>query len=164
MRQIRIEKVTINIGTGTDLERIEKAKKLLEILTGKKPVETVAKKRIKQWNMSPGDPIGAKVTLRGKDAEEFVKRVLESVDYKLSRKMFSDRSLTIGIKDYIDLPGIKYDPEIGMFGMDVCITFERPGYRVQRRKLRAAKVGNKHRVTAEDCIQFMKEKFGVDVV
>ena len=48
--------------------------------------------------------------------------------------------------------------------MDVCITFERPGYRVQRRKLRAAKVGNKHRVTAEDCIQFMKEKFGVDVV
>ncbi len=162
MKQIRIEKVTVNIGVGKDLERLEKAKKLLERITGQKPVETLAKKKIKQWDISKGDPIGVKVTLRGKKAEEFLKEVFQAVD-KLSKDMFSDRSLSIGIKEYIELPSVKYDPEIGMFGMDVCITFERPGYRVMRRKLRKTKVGKNHRITPEECIEFIREKFGVVV-
>jgi large subunit ribosomal protein L5 len=162
MKQIRIEKVTVNIGVGKDLERLEKAKKLLERITGQKPVETLAKKKIKQWDISKGDPIGVKVTLRGKKAEEFLKEVFQAVD-KLSKDMFSDRSLSIGIKEYIELPSVKYDPEIGMFGMDVCITFERSGYRVMRRKLRKTKVGKNHRITPEECIEFIREKFGVVV-
>ena len=162
MKQIRIEKVTVNIGVGKDLERLEKAKKLLERITGQKPVETLAKKKIKQWDISKGDPIGVKVTLRGKKAEEFLKEVFQAVD-KLSKDMFSDRSLSIGIKEYIELPSVKYDPKIGMFGMDVCITFERPGYRVMRRKLRKTKVGKNHRITPEECIEFIREKFGVVV-
>lgn len=165
MRAIRISKVVINIGVGEPGERLDKAEELLKRLTGHKPVRTRAKKKIPKWGVRPGLPIGVKVTLRGADAEEFLKRAFAAVDNKISASSFDERgNFSFGIREYIDIPGMKYDPKIGIFGMDVCVSLERPGFRVARRKVRRAKVGKRHLITKDEAIEFVKNKFGVEVV
>lgn len=62
------------------------------------------------------------------------------------------------------MPGVKYDPTLGIFGFDVCVTIERPGYRVMRRRRRKSKIGKNHRVTREEAIKFVQEFLGVKVV
>jgi len=164
MREIRIEKVTINMGCGSDREKLERAYKLLQILTNRKPIITKTRKRT-TFGMARNRPIGVKVTLRGKEAEEFLKKVFEAVDNKLKVSQFDEfGNFSIGIKEYIDLPDTKYYPEIGILGMDVCVTLERPGYRVKRRKLKKSKVGKKHIVTKEEAIEWVKKRFGVEIV
>ncbi len=161
---IKVEKVTINIGAGAAGERLEKAKKLLEKLTGQKPIETVSKKRIPNWGIRKGLPIGAKVTLRGKKAKEFLKKCLEAVDNKIKESNFdANGNFSFGIKEYIELPGEKYDPEIGMFGFDVCVTIGKQGYRVKRRKIKKSKYPKRHSVKKEEAIEFIKKEFGVEV-
>jgi large subunit ribosomal protein L5 len=162
MREIRIEKVTINVGCGGDLDKIERAKKLLELLTNQKPVITVSKKR-STFGIAKGKPVGVKVTLRKKKAEEFLKKVLEAKKNTISGKQISDGNFSIGVAEYIELPGVKYNHEIGNLGFDVCVTLERPGYRVKRRKVKKANIGKKHIINKEDVIQWLKER-GVNVV
>ncbi len=164
MRRIRIEKVTINMGCGSDRDKLERAQKLLEKLTGRKVVITKTHKRT-TFGMARNRPIGVKVTLRGKEAEEFLKKVFTAVENKIKASQFDEfGNFSIGIKEYIDLPGVKYDPEIGILGMDVCVTLERPGYRVKRRKYKKSKVGKNHIITKEEAIEWVKKTFGVDVV
>jgi large subunit ribosomal protein L5 len=162
MREIRIEKVTINVGCGGDLDKIERAKKLLELLTNQKPVITVSKKR-STFGIAKGKPVGVKVTLRKKKAEEFLKKVLEAKKNTISSKQISDGNFSIGVAEYIELPGVKYNHDIGNLGFDVCVTLERPGYRVKRRKVKKANIGKKHIINKEDVIQWLKER-GVNVV
>jgi large subunit ribosomal protein L5 len=162
MREIRIEKVTINVGCGGDLDKIERAKKLLELLTKQKPVITLSKKR-STFGIARGKPVGVKVTLRKKKAEEFLKKVLEAKKNTISANQISDGSFSIGVAEYIELPGVKYNHEIGNLGFDVCVTLERPGYRVKRRKVKKANIGKKHIINKEDVIQWLKER-GVNVV
>ncbi len=162
MREIRIEKVTLNIGCGDNREKVEKSVMLLEKLTGKKAVITKTHKRT-TFGMAKNRPIGAKVTVRGKDAYDLLKRLFEAVENKISSSSFDPLgNFSFGIKEYIDIPGMKFDPEIGIIGMDVCVTLERPGYRVKRKKLKS-KIGKKHLITKEEAIEWVKEKFGVDV-
>jgi large subunit ribosomal protein L5 len=59
---------------------------------------------------------------------------------------------------------MKYDPEIGIFGMDVSVVFMRPGYRVAKRRIMTRKIPRKHRMTRDEAISFMKEQFKVEVV
>jgi len=162
MRKIQIEKVVINIGCGGDLNKIERALKLLQIITGKKPVITKSKRR-STFGIAKGKPVGVKVTLRGKDAEEFFKRVLEAKGNVLNASSIDkEGNISIGIKEYIELPGVKYNHEIGMLGMDVCISFKRPGYRIKFRKIQKRKIPRKHRITREEIIEWLKEK-GVEI-
>jgi len=164
MREIRIEKVTLNIGCGSDREKLERAQKLMEKLTGRKVVITKTRKRT-TFGMARNRPIGVKVTLRGKEAEEFLKKVFEAVGNQIKASQFDEfGNFSIGIKEYIDIPGTKYDPSIGLLGMDVCVTLERPGYRVKKRKLKKSKIGKKHIVTKEEAIEWLKQKFGVNVI
>ncbi len=165
MKEPVIEKVTINIGVGEGGERLEKAVKLLEKLTGKKPVKTKTMKRIPAFGIRPRMFIGAKVTLRGKDAIEFLKKAFAAVENKIKASSFDNfGNFSFGIKEYIDIPGMKYDPEIGIFGMDICVTMGRRGYRVKRRRIKRAKVGKAHLLTKDEAIKFIKERFGVEVV
>jgi len=165
MRKPRIEKVTINIGVGESGERLDKAYILLERITGQKPVKTKAKVRVPEWDIRPGKPIGVKVTLRGEKAYKMLKeKFLPAVDFKVKESSFTNRGFGFGIKEYVWIPGIKYDPEIGMMGMDVYVTVERPGYRVERRRLKRSKVGGKHRLTKEDVIEWAKQELGVKVI
>lgn len=160
---MRIEKVTVNIGVGNAGEKLEKAKKLLEKLTGQKPVETTTKCRIPAWNLRPGLAIGTKVTLRGKKAEEFLAKCLESVNKTLKlQSMDRHGNVAFGVREYIDMPGVKYDPEIGMFGFDVCVTVGEPGYRTARRKRRPCAIPDRHRPDKEAVREYFKKKFNAN--
>ena len=162
MREIRIEKVTVNVGCGGDLDKIDRAKKLLEWLTGQKPVVTYSKKR-STFGIAKGKPVGVKVTLRRSRAEEFLRKVLESRKNTVNASQIGNGTFSIGVAEYIELPGVKYQHEIGSLGFDVCITLERPGYRVERRKVKKAKIGKKHIINKEDVILWLKER-GINVV
>ena len=161
---ISIEKVTINIGVGQAGEQMEKAKKLIENLTGQKAIEMQTNKRIPTWGVRKKLAIGTKTTLRGKKAKEFLEKCLDAVDHQLKSKSFDEfGNFAFGVKEYIDLPGIKYDPEIGMFGFDVCVTMKKWGYRNAKRKIKKSKIPKKHRVTKQESIDFIKENFKVEV-
>jgi large subunit ribosomal protein L5 len=162
MKTIRIEKVTLNIGAGKDQDRLEKARLLLKHITGIEPVKTVTNKRIPAWGLRPGLPIGCKITLRKKEAYDLLKRLLEAKDNKLRDSQFDvSGNIAFGIHEYIDIPGVKYDPKIGMLGLEVCVTLERPGYRIKKRRLRPAKVPKDHSLTKEGALEFMKKEFSV---
>ncbi|NIO44573.1 MAG: 50S ribosomal protein L5 [Candidatus Aenigmarchaeota archaeon] len=163
MRKIRIEKITINIGCGEAGENLEKAKTLLENLTSKKVVITKTHKRT-TFGTAGGRPIGCKLILRRKDAEEFLKKAFDAIDKKLSKVVFDTQgNFSFGIKEHIDIPGVRYDPEIGVFGMDVCVTLERPGFRVKRKKI-SSKIGKKHLIKPEEAIEWVSKNYGVEIV
>lgn len=161
MRKIRIEKVTVNIGCGTKFPT-EMAKKLLESLTGRTAVITRGKKR-STFNVPKGKPIGAKVTVR-KDCEGLLRRLLDALDFKLPAGSFdSTGNFSFGVKEYIHVPGLAYDPKMPMFGMDVAVTLARPGYAVKARKI-PSKIGKRHAITKSEAMAFVKERLGVRLV
>jgi len=158
MRQVRIEKVTLNIGCGDDKQKIEKAQKLLEKLTESKPVITASKRR-STFGIAKGRPLGVKVTLRKGKADNFFTSVLKSVDNKIKESQIDkDGNMSFGVKEYIDLPNVRYSPEIGMLGMDVAVTLERPGYHVKKRRVRKAIIGKKHKIYKEDAVNWLKQR------
>jgi large subunit ribosomal protein L5 len=163
MKNIRIEKITLNIGCGESGDKLDKAKKLLGVLTEKKIVTTTTHDRT-SFGMAKDRPIGCKITLRGKDAEEFLKKALGAVDLKLSKNVFDRQgSFSFGVKEHIDIPGVRYDPEIGIFGMDVCVTLERPGFRVKRKKL-SGKIGKKHLIKPEESMEWVVKNYKVELI
>ncbi len=164
LRTIRIEKVTINIATGKSGEPLEKAKKVLNQLTNRTPATKKAKKAIKDFGVRKGEPIAAVVTLRGEDAGEFLKRALEAVSNKVGESNFDDYgNLSFGVKEHIEIPGTKYVPELGIFGMTVHVTLGRPGFRIRRRSIRPAKIGHNHYVSRVEAVQFMADNFATKV-
>ncbi len=163
MREILIDKVVINIGVGESGERHRKAMQLLEQLTGQKPTATYAEKTIKNFDIRKGEAIGAKVTLRGEKAEKFLRDALTVKEFKLKRRQIGRGEFSFGIAEHIDLPGVSYDPDMGIFGMDICVSLRRRGYRVARRKIARAKIGKKHRITKEETIEWLRA-FGVEVI
>jgi large subunit ribosomal protein L5 len=164
LRIVRIEKVTLNIATGKSGEPLEKAKKVLNQLTNKTPTTKLAKKAIKDWGVRKGEPIAAVVTLRGKDAGEFLKRALDAVSNKVTESSFDDYgNFSFGIKEHIEIPGTRYIPELGIFGATIHVTLGRPGYRIRTRAIRPSKMGRNHYVSHEDAVKFMQNNFGTSV-
>lgn len=157
MTKVYIEKVVLNIGTGTSEEKLQNAMNLLERITQMKPVKAKAKTRNPTFGIRKGSPIGAFVTLRGKKAEEIFEKALESVNKKIKKSSISENTLTFGLRDYMGF-GIKYDPKIGIMGMDVTVTFAKPGLRVKRRKIARSKVGKELKVSKEEIIEYLNEK------
>lgn len=165
MLKPKIEKVVVNVSVGKSGEPLERAARVLKDLTGQTPCKRKAKKTIRDFGIRKGEPIACIVTLRKRRATEFLKKVLPVIDNKLSRKRF-DRygNFSFGIKEHIEIPGVKYDPEIGIFGMDVCISISRPGYRVKKRKREETKIGSKHILTQEEAVIFAKDALGLEIV
>ena len=159
MKQIGIEKLTLNIGAGKDAKLLEKGIKVIKGITGITPVKTITQKRIPGWGLRPGLPIGCKITLRGSDVEKLVPRLLAAKENTLSPKNFDNAgNISFGVPEYIDIEGAEYDPEIGIIGLQVCITLARPGYRVKYRRIRPAKIKHQ-RVKKAEAVEFMKERF-----
>ena len=162
MRLIRVTKVTLNIGTGKDQVLLEKALKLMKQITGIPPVKTITQKRIAAWGLRPGLPIGCKITLRNQQALDILPRMLAAKEFKLGDDNFDDNgNISFGIKEYIDIRDAKYDPEIGIIGLQCSITLERAGFRIKRRKLLNKTIPNNHRILKKDSMDFMKKQFGV---
>ena len=164
MRNIRIEKITLNIGAGKDASRLEKGIVLLKTITNATPVKTITTKRIQEWGLRPGLPIGCKLTLRKSKAIKIIPQLLDAVDNRLKEKQFDGNgNIAFGIHEYIEIPGVKYDPKIGIMGLEVCITLERPGYRVKRRRLLTRKIPARHRISKQEAIEFMAQNFSTRV-
>lgn len=162
MRKISVEKLTLNIGAGKDQAKLEKAEKLLKQITGITPVRTKTDKRIAAWGLRPGLPIGCKLTLRGQSALDMIPRLLFALDMKLSDENFDDNgNVSFGIKEYIDIKDAKYDPEIGIMGLQATITLKRPGFRIKHRKMLKKTIPVKHRIPKTASMEFMKQNFGV---
>ena len=164
MEAVRLEKVTLNIGTGVAGEKLEGAKALLERISTRKAVYTKAKDRNPEFKVRKGDNIGVKVTLRGKIAEGVLKKAFETVDGAIQKSSF-DRygNVSFGIKEYIDFPGMKYDPKIGMMGFDVCLTLRKPGTRIAKRMIARRRLPKSQRVAQEEAMEFIKTAFGVKI-
>ena len=165
MQQVKIGKVTVNIGVGEGGDKLRKAEKVLEMLTKQKPVRTYAKMTNRDFGIRKGMPIGCKVTLRKQKAIDFLKEALWVRNFKLPEWSFdSEGNFSFGITDHTEFKDMKYDPDIGIFGMDICVTLEKPGYRIKRRKTEKRKVPHKHRVGRQEAMEFVKKEFNVEVV
>lgn len=158
MYQIEIEKIVLSVGgIGDDLE---KGFKLLKILTEKTPTKTKAKKRIPTFGIRPGLEIGAMVTLR-KDKEAFLEKMFVTIDKVLKKKQVSQDNFSFGIKEYIEIPGMEYQRDIGIMGFNVTVVFKRKGHRVMERKMRKGKIPKRQHISSEEIIKFLEDKFGV---
>lgn len=165
MRSPRVEKVVVNIGVGEAGERLAKAEKVLEMVTGQKPVQTISKTINRDLGIRKGMPIGCKVTLRGDKAEDFVTRALHIRERRIPEYSFDkEGNMAFGVSDYTDFEGMRYDPEIGIFGMDVNVVIRRGGSRITRRALLRRNVSNSHKIAREEAMDFMRERFGVEVI
>lgn len=164
MRQVQVEKVTVNMGVGQTGEELERAVTIMESITGKKAVRTVCKVKQPTWGIREGLTIGVKVTLRKNQAIEFLKKALVAKENTLKKKNFDVRgNFGFGIREHIDLAGVKYDPKFGIRGLDVLVTMKRPGYRIKRRKIDKKKIPATHAIKRQDAIDHMKEKYGVEI-
>jgi large subunit ribosomal protein L5 len=162
--KVFLEKVTLNIGAGGGGEVLEKARELLEKICEQKVVVTHARARNPSFKIRKGDALGVKVTLRKNKAGEVLAKALDAVDKQLKESSFDDfGNVAFGVKEYIDYPGMKYDPKIGMFGFDVCVKLAKKGVRVADRRIAASKLPGKQRVSKSEAVEFMVKQFGANV-
>jgi len=165
MLRPRIEKVVVNLSVGKSGEPLEKANRVLKEITGQTPVKKKAKKTIRDFGIREGESTAVVVTLRKHKAIDFLKKVLPVVDNRVSKSAFDVRgNFAFGIKEHIEIPGVKYDPEIGIFGMDICVTVNRPGQRVKVRRKKSRSIGARHTLTPEESMVFVRQALGVEIV
>lgn len=165
MLKPKIEKVVVNISVGKSGEPLEKAARVLKEIAGQTPCKRKAKDTVRDFGIRKGESIACIVTLRNEKAIEFLNRALPVIDKKLSSKSFDKQgNFSFGIKEHIELPGVKYDPDVGIFGMDVCVSVIRPGYRVKTRRKERAKIGARHVLTSEESMVFARDTLGVEII
>jgi len=164
MLRTKIDKVVVNISVGKSGEPLEKASKILKQLTGQNPCKRKAKKTIRDFGIRKGEPIACLVTLRKERARVFLEKAFHVVDNKISKSCFDHfGNFSFGIKEHIEIPGTKYVPELGIYGMDISVSLRRPGYCIKHRCRAKSKIGTTHLVTPEEAMSFIKEEFGVEI-
>ena len=164
MKKITLGKVVLNMGVGKSGEVIDIAKRALDQISGKKSSSRVAKETQRDWGVRKGEPIGAAVTIRGNDAKELLKRLLEAKGNVVNGRSFDNfGNYSFGIKEHIDIPGVKYDPQIGILGLGISVTLTRPGYGIRTRSKHKASVGKKHIISSQEAKDYLVKEFGVTV-
>ena len=164
MKQIKLEKVVLNMGIGKSGDILENAKKALDQISGKKSCKRTAKKAHRDWGVRKGEPIGTAVTVRDDDARILLKRLFEAKGNRMNVKSFDQTgNISFGIIEHIDIPGIKYDPKIGILGLDVAVRLIRPGYSIKIRSKHKTNVGKSHKITPNEAKEYLTKEFGIDV-
>lgn len=165
MRTPVVEKVIVHMGVGESGQHLVNAEEILRNITGQEIVRCFAKRTLPTFSIKKNEPIGCKVTLRGQRAKEFLETALNIIDKTLVRSQFDSLgNVSFGIEEHTDFPGMKYDPNIGVFGMDVTVVIKRPGERICKRRIAARKIPVNHKVTVEDAVAFLNESYGVEVM
>ena len=156
MEKVRIDKIVLNVG-GT-AEELEKGVKLLRSLTGRNPAKMKSRRRIPSLGVRPNLEVGALVTIR-KNKEDLLRKMLSVSDNTLRKNQISENSFSFGIKEHIEIPGVEYEREIGIRGLDITVTFKRAGKRVKLKKAKRGKLPKRHNISKEEIIKFMEEEF-----
>ena len=165
MKKISLDKVVLNMGVGKSGDAIEVAKKALDQISGKKSCARDARATQRDWGVRKGEPIGAAVTIRGEDARALLKRLFEAKGNQVNGRAFDNfGNYSFGIREHIDIPGVKYDPQIGILGLGISVTLTRPGYGIRRRSKHKASVGKAHIITSQEAKDYLVKEFGVTVV
>lgn len=164
MRDIYIDKVVVHMGVGEAGDKLVKAENIMKAITKQTPIRSIAKKTQPAFSIRKGQPIGCKVTLRGKPAREFLETSFKVVNNTLfESQLDKSGNFSFGIEEHTDFPGQSYDPQIGIYGMDVNVVLERRGIRITRRRTEQKKLPVKQRVSKQDAIAFLKDKYHVEV-
>ncbi|KFM20555.1 50S ribosomal protein L5 [Marine Group I thaumarchaeote SCGC AAA799-D07] len=165
MKKIYLNKVILSIGTGKSGQPIETAKAALLQITGGKSNQRAAKKTQRDWGVRKGEPIGVAITVRGNDATQLLKKLLDAKANQINAKSFDNEgNFSFGISEHIDIPGVKYDHKIGILGLNVSVSLVRAGFNIRIRSKHKARIGKNHRVTKQNAIEFISKEFGVKTV
>jgi large subunit ribosomal protein L5 len=164
MKKITLDKVVLNMGVGKSGDIIQVAKRALEQISGKKPSTRNARETQRDWGVRKGEPIGVAVTVRGEDAVVLLKRLLEAKGNSINGKSFDNfGNFSFGINEHIDIPGVKYEPSIGILGLGISIALTRPGYGIRKRSKHKASVGKSHIITNQEAKDYLVKEFGVTI-
>ncbi|MEF8873228.1 MAG: 50S ribosomal protein L5 [Candidatus Thermoplasmatota archaeon] len=164
MKEPRLVKCVVNIGVGQGGEKLRKGFDVLEMLTGQTPVETIAGTTNAEFGIREGQPVGCKVTLRGQRAFDFLEKAFWVKENSLPEKSFDEHgNVNFGIQDYTDFKEASYDPDIGVFGMDISIVTGRKGLRVSKRRKNKKNIPEEHKMTKEEAIDFLESEFDLEV-
>jgi large subunit ribosomal protein L5 len=164
MKKISLDKVVLNMGIGKSGDVIDIARRALEQISGKKPSTRNAKDTQREWGVRKGEPIGVAVTIRGNDAVSLLKRLLEAKGNTVNGKSFDNfGNYSFGINEHIDIPNVKYDPQIGILGLGISVTLARPGYSIRKRSKHKASVGKSHVITNQEAKDYLVKEYGVTI-
>lgn len=165
MRKPKVATLIVHCNVGQSGEALERVKKIIESIGDMKTVETKAKRTFREFGIREGEPIGAMITVRDQEKiKKLIPRLLDVRDNKMSNRSFDNEgNFGFGIREHIDIPGTRYDPNLGVTGLDVQIRLERPGYRVKRRFRSPKKIPMKHRISKQEAIVFAQEELGITV-